>query len=128
MPNLADAMPFATLLGIEVSKAKPNVVVGTLSVRPDICTVGDIIHGGALMAFADSLGAIGAYLNRPEGAEGTITIESKSNFIGRAEVEAILTGTSTPVSVGKRLSVWQTRITSEDENLIALITQTQLVI
>lgn len=128
MSNLADAMPLATLLGIEASEAKPDLVTGTLTVRPDLCTAGHAVHGGALMAFADSLAAIGAYLNLPEGAEGTTTIESKTNFIGRAEVEAVLTGTSTPVSVGKRLSVWQTRITSEDDKLIALITQTQLVL
>lgn len=128
MSILVDAMPLATLLGIAISDAKPDQVTGTLTVRPDICTAGNIIHGGSLMAFADSLGAIGAYLNLPEGAEGTTTIESKTNFIGRAEVGAVLTGTSTPVSVGKRLSVWQTRITSEDDKLIALITQTQLVL
>ena len=80
------------------------------------------------MAFADSLGAIGGFLNLPEGASGTTTIESKTNFLGRAAAGAKLTGTTTPVSIGKRLSVWQTEISSEDGRSVALVTQTQLVL
>lgn len=128
MPNLADSMPFATHLGIAVTTADKNQVTGKMTVQTEFCTVGDSVHGGALMAFADSLAAIGAYLNIPEGANGTTTIESKTNFLGRAAAGTEITGTSTPVSVGKRLSVWQTRVSAADGKQVALITQTQLVL
>ena len=128
MTNLADHMPFATHLGIDVSEAGRDQVVGSMLVKAEFCTVGESAHGGALTTFADSLAAIGAYLNLPEGAGGTTTIESKTNFVGRAVKGTKLTGVSTPVSVGKRLSVWQTRVLGDDEKLVALVTQTQLVI
>ena len=128
MSNLAESMPFATHLGIAVTQAEKSAVVGTMTVRAEFCTVGDSAHGGALMAFADSLAAIGAYLNLPEGANGTTTIESKTNFLGRAVSGSQIKGVAKPVSVGRRLSVWQTGITSADNRDIALITQTQLVL
>ena len=128
MSNLAAAMPFATLLGIETTEAGPDQVIGTMTIRPDMCTAGEIAHGGSLMAFADSLAAIGGYLNKPDGAGGTTTVESKSNFVGRAPVGTKLTATATPISVGKRLSVWQTKVVTEDEKLVAMVTQTQMVI
>ncbi|MEO1043895.1 MAG: PaaI family thioesterase [Pseudomonadota bacterium] len=126
--NLADAMPLARLLGVAVSRAGPQEIIGTLHVREDLCTAGDGVHGGTVMAFADSLAAIGAFLNLPEGATGTTTIESKTNFVGRAASGITLTGISTPVARGKRLSVWQTRIETDQERLVALVTQTQLVL
>ncbi|MEM9124093.1 MAG: PaaI family thioesterase, partial [Pseudomonadota bacterium] len=89
---------------------------------------GDLMHGGALMAVADTLGAIGAFLTLPEGAGGTTTIESKTNFLGAARVGMTITATATPVHVGKRTSVWQTRIEREDGRPVALVTQTQLVL
>ncbi|MEE4383896.1 MAG: PaaI family thioesterase [Pseudomonadales bacterium] len=128
MTDPSDAMPLARLLGVRIEEADDRRVVGTLTVRPELCTTGDQIHGGTLMAFADCLGAIGAFLALPSGAAGTTTIESKTNFTGRAPAGAELTGTCTPVSVGKRLSIWQTRITRDDERLVALVTQTQLVL
>ena len=128
MSNLADSMPFATHLGITVSQAEKSKVVGTMTVQSEFCTVGDAVHGGALMAFADSVAAIGAFLNLPDGAQGTTTIESKTNFIGRAVKGTQLTATSKPISVGRRVSVWQTEITDEGGKQIGFVTQTQLVL
>jgi uncharacterized protein (TIGR00369 family) len=80
------------------------------------------------MAFADALGATGAFLNLPDGAHGTTTIESKTNFIGAAKEGTTVEAESTPVHIGRRSSVWQTRITREDGKLVALVTQTQMVL
>lgn len=120
-------MPFAALMGIEILVQEKVRVVGRLSVREDLCTAGGILHGGAYMAFADSLGAIGGFLNLPEGAR-TTTLESKTNFLGSAPVGSIVTGEATPLHLGRRSSVWQTRITSEAGKLLALVTQTQMTI
>lgn len=128
MPNPADAMPFSKLMGVEVSKVGNDRVVGTLLVREDLCTAGGILHGGAIMAFADALGALGAFANLPDGAAGTTTIESKTNFLGAAKQGETVTGEATPVQIGRRLSVWQTRITRPDGKAVALVTQTQMVL
>lgn len=85
MSDLADTMPFSKLMGVKVLEATAEKVVGELVVRGDLCTAGGILHGGAAMAFADSMGAIGAFLALPEGAIGTTTIESKTNFLGRRQ-------------------------------------------
>lgn len=121
------AQPLARLLGIEIVEATKARVVGRLLVRPDICTTWDTLHGGAIMAFADTLGATGAYLNLPPGA-GTTTMESKTNFIGSAKVGSVVTAESLPIHIGGRTSVWQTRITREDGKLVAVVTQTQMVL
>lgn len=126
--NLADTMPFSKLMGVKVTDADKTRITGQLTVRPDLCTSWGTIHGGAIMAFADALGAIGAYLNLPEGAGGTTTIESKTNFLGPAPEGDIVTGVSTPVSIGRRISVWQTRIDRSDGKAVALVTQTQMVL
>ena len=128
MANPADAMPFSKLMGVVAGKVGKDRVVGTLVVRDDLCTAGGIVHDGALMAFADALGALGGFANLPEGSAGTTTIESKTNFLAAAKAGDTLTGETTPVSVGKRLSVWQTRITRSDGKAVALVTQTQLVL
>ncbi|MGE0597111.1 MAG: PaaI family thioesterase [Hyphomonadaceae bacterium] len=128
MSNPADMMPFAQLMGIDVREATPERVVGALLVRGDLCTAGGIVHGGALMAFADSLGAIGAFLWLPEGASGTTTIESKTNFLGAAKAGVTLIGEATPVHRGQRTSVWQTRIGAEAGKPVALVLQTQMVL
>lgn len=128
MSNPADAMPFATLMGVEISEAGAERVVGTLRVRPDLCTAGGALHGGAVMAFADSLGAVGGFLSLPAGASGTTTLESKTNFLGAAKVGAIVRGETTPVHRGKRTSVWQTRVTTEDGKPVALVIQTQMAL
>jgi uncharacterized protein (TIGR00369 family) len=120
-------MPFAALMGVEITSQEKTKVVGRLTVREDLCTAGGILHGGAYMAFADSLGAIGGFLNLPEGAR-TTTLESKTNFLGAAPVGSTIAGEATPLHVGRRSSVWQTRITSEAGKLLALVTQTQMTI
>lgn len=120
-------MPFSRLMGVELVSAAKDKVVGSLLVRPDLCTAGHILHGGAVMAFADALGAVGAALNLPAGAL-TTTIESKTNFIGAAKEGTTVTAVSTPAHVGGRSSVWQTRIEGEGGKLVALVTQTQMVL
>ena len=94
-------------LGIRLTEASPERIVATLEVRPELCTVGNILHGGAIMAFADTLGAVGTFVNLPAGHR-TTTIESKTNFLGAAPLGS--------------------RVTSEAGKLVALVTQTQMVI
>jgi uncharacterized protein (TIGR00369 family) len=126
--NLADTMPFATLMGVAVLEATPDLVRAELRVRDDLCTAGGVLHGGAAMAFADSLGAIGGFLSLPEGAIATTTIESKTNFLGAAKAGSLIAGETTPVHRGKRTSVWQTRITGENGKPVALVIQTQMAL
>ena len=128
MTNLADLMPFSKAMGVQVSEASPGRIIATMLVREDLCTAGSILHGGAIMAFADALGAIGAFLTLPEGAKRTTTIESKTNFIGGAPLGSTVSGECTPVHIGKRTSVWQTKITTADGKTVALVTQTQMTI
>jgi len=120
-------LPFADLLGVTFTEATRDRVVATITVRPELCTTPPVLHGGAVMAFADTLGAMGTILNLPEGA-GTTTIESKTNFIGPAPVGTVVTGEATPLHRGRRTMVWQTRVTSAEGKLVALVTQTQLVL
>ena len=115
------------LLGIEFTDVTPDKVVARLAVRKDLCTIGDNLHGGAIMAFADTLGAVAAILNMPEGAR-TTTIESKTNFIGGAAAGTRVVGESTPLHKGRTTVVCQTTIRTEAGKLVALVTQTQLVI
>jgi 1,4-dihydroxy-2-naphthoyl-CoA hydrolase len=120
-------LPFAELLGIEFVHADKERVVAELTVRAELCTRPEIIHGGALMAFADTLGAAGAILNLPEGA-GTTTLESKTNFIAGAALGARLIGEASPVHRGRRTQVWTTRISTAEGRLVAIVTQTQMVL
>ncbi len=115
------------LLGIQFSEITPDRVTASLAVRPDLCTLGEVLHGGAIMAFADTLGAVGAFVNLPEGAR-TTTIESKTNFLGAARVDERVIGESTMVHRGKSTMVWQTFIKSEAGKLIALVIQTQMIL
>jgi 1,4-dihydroxy-2-naphthoyl-CoA hydrolase len=115
------------LMGIEILEAAPEKVVARMTVRKDLCTVGDSLHGGAIMAFADTLGAIAAILNMPQEAR-TTTIESKTNFIRGAPLGARVTGESVPVHRGRTTVVCQTTVKNEEGKLVALVTQTQLVI
>ena len=121
-------MPFAQQLGLEMTSAAPDRVAATLTVTEALCTTGRIMHGGAIMSVADTLGAIGAYLNLPDGAKATTTIESKTNFLGAARLGATVTAVTTPVHVGSRTSVWQTKLTNDEDRAVALVTQTQLVL
>lgn len=128
--NLGETLaqqPFPRLMGVEVVGATKARVQGRIVVKPEICTASHIMHGGAIMAFADTLGAIGAFLNLPEGAL-TTTIESKTNFIASAKEGTTVLAESTPLHVGRRSSVWQTRLTREDGSLVAVVTQTQMVL
>jgi uncharacterized protein (TIGR00369 family) len=120
-------MPFSNLMGVEILVREKDRVVGRLVVREDLCTSGGILHGGAYMAFADALGAIGGVLNLAPGTR-TTTLESKTNFLRGAPVGATVTGEATPLHVGRRSSVWQTRLTNDDGKLLALVTQTQMTI
>jgi len=120
-------LPFARLLGIEFLTASKERVSAEMLVRPELCTVNSVIHGGAIMAFADTLGAAGTVLNLPEGA-GTTTIESKTNFLAAAPAGAKLLGEALPVHRGRRTMVWQTRLTLETGRPVALVTQTQMVL
>ena len=115
------------LLGIQLVEVTPDRVLATLKVRPELCTTGQILHGGTIMAFADTLGAIGTVVNMPQGY-GTATIESKTNFVGGAAEGSTVTGETTPVHKGRSTQVWQTRITGAEGKLIALVTQTQIVL
>jgi 1,4-dihydroxy-2-naphthoyl-CoA hydrolase len=120
-------LPFAELLGIRLVSAAPERVVAEMIVREDLCTHPAVLHGGAIMAFADTLGAWGTVLNLPEGA-ATTTIESKTNFLGPATAGTIVVGECTPVHRGRRTMVWQTRINRADGKPVALVTQTQMVL
>ncbi len=120
-------MPFARLMGAEIVDATPERVEGRLVVREDLCTAGGILHGGAFMAFADSLGAVGGFLNMRDGAR-TTTLESKTNFLGSAKVGTTVRGIATPIHIGRRSSVWQTRVEAEDGKLLALVLQTQMTV
>lgn len=126
--NPADAMPFSKLMGVVITESSPDRVVGELFVRADLCTAGGILHGGAIMAFADALGAVAAFLSLPDGAKGTTTIESKTNFLGSAPEGTVVTAVTTPLKRGRRLSVWQTLITGADEKAVAVVTQSQMVL
>ena len=119
--------PFPTLMGVEVVSAEKDAVRAKLVVRPDLCTAGNIMHGGAIMAFADTLGAIGTVLNIPREA-GTTTIESKTNFLAAARAGTTVHAEAKPIHVGKKTCVFQTRITREDGKLVAMVTQTQMVL
>jgi len=120
-------LPFAESLGIEFKSADKERVIAELEVRADLCTRPAVMHGGAIMAFADTLGAAGTILNLPEAA-GTTTIESKTNFIAGAPLGIRLTGEALPVHRGQRTQVWTTRITTPEGKLVAIVTQTQIVL
>ena len=126
--NPAHSMPFAKLVGVEITSATAEAIEGYLDVRDELCTTGGIIHGGAVMAFADAMGAVGAFVSLPEGAKGTTTIESKTNFLGAAKIGERVTAVSKPLSIGRRISVWQTTMMRPDGKPVAVVTQTQLVL
>ena len=120
--------PFAQVLGVKFLSATPECVTAEITVRDDLCTRPAVLHGGAIMAFADTLGACGTVLNLPQGA-GTTTIESKTNFLAPAAVGTKVIGECTALHRGKRTMVWQTRITAaEGGRLLAIVTQTQMVL
>lgn len=118
---------FPGLMGLRLTELGPERVVATLRVRPDLCTAGEILHGGAVMAFADTLGAVGTFVNLPAGAR-TTTIESSTKFVAAAAVDTTVTGECTALHRGRTTQVWQTLVRTEAGKLCAVVTQTQLVI
>lgn len=120
------AVPLSRTLGIVIVEAGPKKVVAQMTVREEICTLGNTLHGGAMMSLADIAGATGAFISLPEGAIGTTTTESKTNMISSPPVGMTVIATATPVHKGRTSQVWQTRIEREDGKLVSLTTQTQL--
>ena len=118
--------PFSKVLAIKFLSAAPERLTAEMLVRKELCTASDILHGGALMAFADTLGAYATVINLGEGF-GTATIESKTNFFAPAPVGTKVIGECLPLHRGKRTMAWQTRITNEEGRLIGVVTQTQMV-
>ena len=119
--------PFMQLLGVELVAATLDRIEARLLVRDDMGNGSGILHGGVYMSFADYLGAIGTVANLPKGST-TTTMESKTNFFRPARSGDVITGVSTPLHKGRRTMVWQTRLTDKDGKLLAMITQTQMVI
>lgn len=122
--RLAGTLP--ELLGMKFLSLEPDRVVAELTIRDDLRTVGGALHGGTLMAFADTVGAAATIVNLPEGA-GTTTLESKTNFFaaGRA---GVVRAEATPLHKGRRTHVWQTRITDASGRMLTLTLQTQMVL
>jgi uncharacterized protein (TIGR00369 family) len=126
LSGLASMMPFSAGIGIELTAATPEEVAGRLAWRPELCTAASLLHGGALMTLADSVGAVCAFLNLPEGAN-TSTIESKTNFF-RGVREGVVHATARPLHVGRTTIVVQTDILDDRGKRVAQTTQTQAVI
>jgi uncharacterized protein (TIGR00369 family) len=114
-------------LGMIFTVVERDRVVAEIVVRPEHCTVFDTIHGGAIMAFADTMGAVGTMANLRDG-QSTTTIESKTNFFAASPVGTRLVAESVPLHRGRRTQVWETRLTNPDGRLVAKVTQTQLVL
>ncbi|WP_423454969.1 PaaI family thioesterase [Ottowia sp. VDI28] len=131
MPGLQDVQHildplFPGLMGVRLLEVTPERVVAELTVRPDLCTAGGILHGGAHMAFADTLGAVGTVMNLGAG-QTTTTTDSSTKFIGGAKVNTVVTGEAVALHRGRTTQVWQTSIRNADGKLCSVVTQTQLV-
>jgi 1,4-dihydroxy-2-naphthoyl-CoA hydrolase len=122
--SLSDSMPFVALLGIELLDAEPDEVRGRLAWSPERCTAGGLMHGGAVMGLADTCGGVCAFLNLPDGAHATATIESKTNFL-RAVRDGAITAITHPIHRGRTMIVVETSVTRDDGSLAAKVTQTQ---
>jgi len=118
---------FPGLMGVRLRELAQDRVLAELTVRPDLCTTGGILHGGAVMAFADTLGAIGTVLNLAEGKR-TTTTDSSTKFIAGAKVNTVVIGESVALHRGRTTMVWQTSIRNAEGKLCAVVTQTQLVL
>ena len=117
---------FPGLMGMRLIEASPERIVAEMTVRPDLCTAGGRMHGGACMAFADTLGAVGTLVNLPPG-KTTTTTDSSTQFMAAAESGTQVRGESIPLHRGRTTMVWQTRITNARGKLCAVVTQSQLV-
>jgi uncharacterized protein (TIGR00369 family) len=125
--SLNDAMPFTKTIGINFSAYTAEHVRARLDWAESLCTAGGLLHGGAVMALADSTGAACAFLNLPDGARGTTTIESKTNFL-RGVREGYVDASSRPLHVGRTVVVVETDVRDDKERLVARVLQTQLVL
>jgi 1,4-dihydroxy-2-naphthoyl-CoA hydrolase len=122
--QVRDMMPFAVHIGVELLDVRAELVRGTLNWSPERCTTGGVMHGGALMALADTCGGVCAFLNLPDGAVGTATVESKTNFM-RAVRDGVITASARPLHAGRTLIVIETEIVRADGAVVAKVTQTQ---
>jgi 1,4-dihydroxy-2-naphthoyl-CoA hydrolase len=127
MENLAQIAPLAGTLGIELTQADAKEVRGGMEWAAEKCTANGVLHGGALMAFADTLGGVCAFLNLPEGATTTATVESKTNFF-RAVREGRVEAVTRPLHVGRSFIVVQTDLLDGEQRRVAQVTQTQAVL
>ena len=118
---------FPGLLGMVLTEVSADRVFAEMKVRRDLCTTGEALHGGAVMAFADTLGAVGTFMNLPPGAR-TTTVDSSTKFIGAARLDDTVTGECTAFHRGRTTMVWQTLVRSGARKLCAVVTQTQLII
>jgi 1,4-dihydroxy-2-naphthoyl-CoA hydrolase len=118
---------FPGYLGVKLLEISPERVLAELEVRPQLGTTRGVLHGGAYMAFADTLGAIGTFLNMPPG-HTTTTTDSSTKFMAGAKVGTTIRGESVPLHRGRTTMVWQTSITNERGKLCAVVSQTQLVL
>jgi uncharacterized protein (TIGR00369 family) len=125
--NLAEIAPLAGTLGIEVDHTAPEEVRGGMDWAPELCTAAGVLHGGAIMSFADTLGGVCAFLNLPDGATTTATVESKTNFF-RAVRGGRVHGITRPLHVGRSFIVVQTDVTDDEDRRVAQVTQTQAVL
>lgn len=124
--NLLDPL-FPGLMGVRVTEIAADRVVAEMEVRADLCTAGGILHGGAYMAFADTLGAVGTIVNLAPGKR-TTTTDSSTKFIAGARLNTTVTGECVALHRGRTTMVWQTSIRNAEGKLCALVTQTQLVL
>jgi uncharacterized protein (TIGR00369 family) len=132
MPDLAALQKlldplFPGLMGVRLTELAPDRVVAEMPVRPDLCTAGGILHGGAYMAFADTLGAVGTLLNLAPGKR-TTTTDSSTKFMAGARVDTVVVGESVALHRGRTTMVWQTSVRNAEGKLCAVVTQTQLVL
>lgn len=121
-----DQPPFSVLLGIRILSVSPDEVVAEMPVTLDLSNRNGVLHGGAIMSFADNVGGTATMMNLPEGTT-TTTVESKTNFLRPIRIGDIARATSIPLHKGRTMMVWQTSITRGDGKLAAVVTQTQLV-
>ena len=128
LAEIIKRVPFAAHLDLVIAELTPARVVVHAVIKPEYCTSGGTAHGGFLMAVADFTGAVGAFQVLPDGATATTTIESKTNMMGAIPVGSTLVATATPLHVGRRTSVWVTRVESAAGKLASVTTQTQLAL
>ncbi len=114
-------------MGVRLVEVTPERVLAEMTVRPELCTSGGILHGGAYMAFADTLGAVGTVVNLGPGKR-TTTTDSSTKFIAGAKVGSVVSGESLALHRGRTTQVWQTSVRNADGRLCAVVTQTQLIL